>query len=239
MSETPVLLELFSGMGAISHAFEVLGGKAYRVDWSPSVDADLHADVAGLSISDVLDLCGGVPSSVWASPQCTTYSTAANGRHRTIDEWLQPKTDLARADDRVNRALWRLTDGLTALGTRHYFVENPVGTMRRMDFVARRPRWTVTYCTYGSRGNAAGHEHEFILKPTDIWTDHPNPQFLPRCPVANPPHVHGDWGVARKRDYLSRGEMPEQLVGHLASLLIGRRVVVPGILATLFDEVCG
>ena len=32
-------------------------------------------------------------------------------------------------------------------------------------------RYTVTYCQYG----------DTRMKPTDIWTNHPNPQFVPRC----------------------------------------------------------
>lgn len=212
-----VLLELFSGMGKISRAFVDLGGKACRVDWSPKVEADLHVDVASLTVDDVVSLCGRIPDAVWASPQCTSYSVAST-RHRTLDEWLQPKTDLAAQDDAVNLAMWALIDELTEAGMKYYFVENPMGRMRHMGFVRRRPRWTVTYCTYGGRGNAAGHEDEHLRKPTDIWTNHPNPQFLPPCSLLYPPHDHGRFDLARKRDYLSRGEMPAALVDHIARL---------------------
>ena len=214
---SPVLLELFSGMGKVSQAFTDLGGKAYRVDWSPKVEAEFHCDVAALTVDHVVRLCGRIPDAVWASPQCTTYSIATH-KHRTIGGGLVPMTDLAVVDDAVNRAMWVLIDELVGMGMRYYFVENPSGRMRHMPFVSSRPRFTVTYCSYGCHGNAPGYEDQFIRKPTDIWTNHPDPQFLPQCP-RNPPHKHGRFDFARKRDYLNRGEMPDKLVKHIAGLV--------------------
>src|ERR1035437_7031363 len=134
-----ILLELFSGQGTISKAFVTRGGEAFRVDWSQKIEAELHTDVSKLTVNDIIKLCGKVPDVVWASPQCTTYSIATH-RHRTLKEGLQPKTDLARHDDQVNQALWRLIDKLVARGTKYYFVENPRGRMRHMPFVKDRPR---------------------------------------------------------------------------------------------------
>lgn len=202
-------------MGNISKAFIAQGGQAYTVDWSSKIKADLHADVSKLTVEDVIRLCGGVPDVIWASPQCTTYSIATH-RHRTVKEGLVPKTELAKHDDQVNLALWKLIDELVALGTRYYFVENPRGRMRYMPFVANRPRYTITYCSYGSKGNANGYTDYYSMKPTDIWTNHPSPQFLLQCTITNPPHRHGEWGKIMKRDYISRGEMPQSLTNHIA-----------------------
>lgn len=210
-----ILLELFSGMGNISKSWVDNGGVAYRVDWSLKVEAELHADVSKLTVEDVVKLCGGVPDVIWASPQCTTYSIATH-RHRTVKEGLVPKTELALHDDQVNIALWKLIDELVALGTKYYFVENPRGRMRHMPFVQGRPRHTITYCSYGTKGNANGYTDLYVMKPTDIWTNHPTPQFLKQCTVVNPPHKHGELGLAHKRDYLSRGEMPLKLTNHIA-----------------------
>lgn len=214
-----ILLELFSGQGTISQAFVAGGGQAYRVDWSTKIEAELHADVSKLTVKDVIKLCGRVPDVVWASPQCTTYSIATH-RHRTLKEGLKPKTELAKHDDRTNLALWRLIDELVKCGTKYYFVENPRGRMRHMPFVQDRARHTLTYCSYGNKGNANGYTHTYIMKPTDIWTNHPDPQFLAQCTNVNPPHEHGEWAKAHKRDYLSRGEMPQRLTDHIVSLSI-------------------
>lgn len=222
MTAKPTLLELFSGMGNISKEFIAQGGKAYRIDWSQKVEAELHTDVSKLTTQDVINFCG-VPDVIWASPQCTTYSIATH-LHRTLKEGLLPKTELALHDDRVNLALWKLIDKLVALGTKYYFVENPRGRMRHMPFVQDRPRYTITYCSYGNKGNANGYTHQYIMKPTDIWTNHPNPQFLPPCTTVNPPHVHGEWGKAHKRDYISRGEMPQALTNHITKIALIRRI---------------
>lgn len=211
------ILELFSGQGTISQTFIANGFDAYRVDWSKSIDAELHADVMKLTAFDIIKLCNGVPDVIWASPQCTTYSIATH-RHRTLKENLIPKTDAARYDDEVNVAMWKLIDELTGMGVKYYFVENPRARMRHMAFVANRPRYTVTYCSYGRKGNANGFEHLYINKPTDIWTNHPDPQFKPQCTKSRPDHQHGNQSSASKRDYLSRGEIPLELRQHIVNI---------------------
>lgn len=90
--------------------------------------------------------------------------------------------------------------------------------MRHMDFVKDRPRFTVSYCSYGRKGNANNYEHLYINKPTDIWTNHPNPQFEPLCTKSFNGHIHGNTQNAVKRDYLSRGEIPKDLRQHLVNI---------------------
>ena len=40
----------------------------------------------------------------------------------------------------------------------------------------------------------------------------------PKCTTHNPPHEHGKWEYAVKRDYLSRGEMPKELCNHIVKI---------------------
>ena len=213
------LLELFSGNGDISKAFKAKGYEVYRVDWSEKCEAELHADVSKLTTDDIIKLCGGVPDVIWASPDCTTYSIATH-RHRTLKVGLAPKTEYAKECDDTNVAMWHLIDSLVAMGTKYYFVENPRGRMRHMPFVQDRKRYTVTYCSYGNKATANGYAESYIMKPTDIWTNHSDPQFKRECTTVSPPHQHGDWGFAHKRDYLSRGTMPRELCEHIAELCI-------------------
>ena len=46
------------------------------------------------------------------------------------------------------------------LQPKYYFIENPRGGMRKMEWMKGLPRYTVTYCEYGDNR----------MKPTDIWT---------------------------------------------------------------------
>jgi site-specific DNA-cytosine methylase len=209
------VLELFSGHGDIAKSFKEKGHETFTVDWSEDVNADLTCDVSELTVGDVVKLCGGVPDVVWASPQCTTYSIATH-KHRTVKEGLQPKTEMAKQDDVVNVKMWKLIDALVKAGTKYYFVENPRGRMRHMDFVKDRERYTVTYCSYGNKGTAKGFEDVYVMKPTDIWTNHKKTNFLNTCKKGT--HKHGDWGYVHKRDYLSRGTMPKELCDHIVRI---------------------
>jgi site-specific DNA-cytosine methylase len=211
------LLELFSGQGSISATFTERGHQAYRVDWSEKVETELQADVSQLTFDQVIQLCGGLPDVIWASPQCTTYSIATH-RHRTLLDGLQPKTETAAQDDVVNVKMWELIDQLIEAGSRYYFVENPRGRMRHMPFVQGRPRHTISYCSYGRKGNARGYEHQYINKPTDIWTNHLDPKFKALCKTTTKQHQHGISKLADKRDYLNRGEIPKDLQNHLVTI---------------------
>lgn len=211
------LLELFSGEGTISQTFKDFGHDAFRVDWSHEVEAELHIDIKELNVQFVIEKCGGVPDVIWASPQCTTYSIATH-RHRTLQEGLKPKTLTAQNDDETNISMWGLIDDLLELGTKYYFVENPRGRMRHMDFIKNRPRYTITYCSYGRKGNANNYTNYYIKKPTDIWTNHPNPQFKIACGKSFEGHQHMNAKYANKRDYLSRGSIPLELREHLVRI---------------------
>jgi len=198
------ILELFSGYGDVSKAFKARGHEIFRIDWSEKLEAELHADISKLTADDIIDLCGGVPDVIWASPDCTTYSVATH-RHRTMLDGGIPKTPYAWECDMTNVSMWHLIDELVRRGTKYYFVENPRGRMRHMPFVADRTRYTLTYCSYGRES----------MKPTDIWTNHPEPNFLPFCTGG---HKHANWSYGVGRDYLSRGAMPQLLVEHIAEV---------------------
>ena len=211
------ILELFSGQGSISATFRERGHQAYRIDWSKDVEAELHADITSLTVAKIIQFCNGVPDVIWASPQCTTYSIATH-RHRTLAEGLIPKTETAAQDDKTNIAMWQLIDQLIEAGSRYYFVENPRGRMRHMPFVQDRFRYTISYCSYGRRGDANGYTDTYINKPTDIWTNHPWPSFEPLCTKSTENHKHGNSKYATKRDYLSRGAIPKDLRQHLVNI---------------------
>ena len=115
-----------------------------------------------MTYKDVINLCGGIPDVIWASPDCTTYSFAAISYHRTKYETtgsLNPKTEYAKFCDKANRHLINL---ISQLKPKYWFIENPRGGLRKMEFMQGLPRYTITYCQYG----------DFRQKPTDIWTNH-------------------------------------------------------------------
>ena len=172
-------MELFAASRSVSKAFERRGHKTYSVEWDKRFERiDLYDDVNNLTPEKVVELCGGVPDVIWASPDCTTYSVAAISHHRRRNPAtgsLEPVTEYAKFCDKTNRHVVEL---IKELKPKYYFIENPRGALRKMDFMQGLPRYTVTYCQYG----------ESRQKPTDIFTNHPNPRFKPACKPGAPCH---------------------------------------------------
>ena len=173
------VLELFAGTRSVSKAFEARGHEVFSIEWDRSFpDIDLYADVGEITAEDIIEVFGR-PDVVWASPDCTTYSVAAISKHRTKGKEtgnLYPISEYASFCDRVNAHVISL---IQELNPRYWFIENPRGGLRKMDFMRGLPRYTVTYCQYG----------DIRMKPTDIWTNHPDPQFKPPCHYGDPCHV--------------------------------------------------
>ena len=208
-----IVLELFAGTRSIGKAFEAQGHKVYSVDWDKSFEnIDLYADIGQLTKEDIIKLCGGAPDVIWASPDCTTYSIAGVRFHRrknNVTGALEPMSDYAKQCDLINQHLMELIEELQP---KYYFIENPRGCFRKMDFIQGIPRYTVTYCQYG----------DTRMKPTDIWTNHPKPDFKPPCKNGAPCHQAaprgsrtGTQGLKNKKE---RARIPEQLCKHIVEI---------------------
>lgn len=226
------VLELFSGSGHISNAFRERGHKAWKVDWSRDLDANLHIDISILTASQIISLCGGKPSVIWVSPDCTTFSIAATAkggglRHRESGTYA-PKTDYAKFCDEVDQ---HVIDLIAELKPRYWFIENPRGLMRKMPWMENiaeklpgAKRYTITYCQYGGK----------TMKPTDIWTNHPDPQFKSVCKNGDPCHVPaprgsktGVQGAVKRQNIggqgmysraIMRGIMPDDFIHHVVDI---------------------
>jgi len=164
-------LELFAGTRSIGKAFEARGHQVFSVEWSKDFEnIDLYADILTVTAADILEKFGR-PDVIWASPDCTTFSIAAISHHRRKNPEtgnLDPVSDYAKFCDEVDKHVLKLIQDLKP---RFYFIENPRGGMRKMTWMQGLPRYTVTYCQYG----------DTRMKPTDIWTNHPDPKFKPIC----------------------------------------------------------
>ena len=205
------VLELFAGTRSIGKAFEKRGHKVFSVEWSKGFEnIDLYADIGELKAKEIIKKFG-YPDVIWASPDCTTYSIAAISHHRKKEEDgnLAPVSDYAKFCDRVNKHVLEL---IKELNPRYFFIENPRGGMRKMNFMKGLPRYTVTYCKYG----------DTRMKPTDIWTNHPKPDFLPMCKNGDPCHERAPRGSKTGTQGLKgskeRSVIPEKLCEHIADI---------------------
>lgn len=150
------LLELFAGSRSVGKIADKMGVQVFSIDIKPFDKIDIVADIEFLSIKDI----PFVPDIIWASPPCTTYSIAAISHHRI---GVIPKSDFAKKSDRVlGNTISIIKQFLILNSDLKFFIENPVGMMRKMPIMKQFDRATVNYCRYG----------DIRMKPTDIWTNH-------------------------------------------------------------------
>lgn len=206
------VLELFAGTRSIGKAFESHGHEVFSVEWDKNFDnIDLYADIMTVTADDIRKQFGA-PDVIWASPDCTTFSVAAISKHRRqnpITGDLEPISDYARFCDTVDQ---HVLDLIRELNPKYYFIENPRGGMRKMSWMQGMPRYTVTYCQYG----------DTRMKPTDIWTNHPNPKFKPPCKNGDPCHEpapRGSYtGTQKLGNAKERSRIPQELCEHIVSI---------------------
>lgn len=212
MTKRLKVLELFAGTRSIGKAFEARGHEVYSIDWDKSFEhISMYADILTVSASDIL-MRFGKPDVIWASPDCTTFSIAAISHHRKknlVTGNLDPISEYARKCDDVDKHLLKL---IKELNPTYFFIENPRGGMRKMEWMKEIPRYTVTYCQYGDKR----------MKPTDIWTNHPNPRFKPPCKNGDPCHEKaprgsktGTQGLKGSRE---RSIIPPMLCEHIVDI---------------------
>lgn len=208
------ILELFAGTRSISKAFEKKGHQTFSVEWDKKFkDISLYDDINNISAKDIIELCGGIPDVIWASPDCTTYSIAGISHHRRKNKTnnnLDPISEYAKFCDKTNKHLIEL---IKQLKPRYYFIENPRGGLRKMDFMQNIPRYTVTYCQYG----------DIRMKPTDIWTNHPNPNFKPVCKNGDKCHQPAPRGSRTGTQGLKNSKL---------------RSIIPELLCDYIVEIC-
>lgn len=206
------VLELFAGTRSIGKAFEARGHDVFSIDWDKNFEnIDLYADLSTLTAQDILERFGR-PDIIWASPDCATFSIAAISHHRKRNEEtgnLDPVSDYAKFCDMVDQHVLEM---IRELQPSLWFIENPRGGMRKMTWMQGLPRYTVTYCQYG----------DTRMKPTDIWTNHPAPNFKPMCKNGDPCHVKAPRGSRTGTQGLKgakeRSVIPAALCEHIVRI---------------------
>lgn len=205
------VLDLFAGTGSIANAFKARGHETFTVDWDKQFDVDLHCDIGQLSAEEILEKFGR-PDVIHMSFDCTTFSVMAISKHRRKNletGSLDPISDYAKFCDEVDQHCLEL---VKQLRPKFFFIENPVGGLRKMTWMQGIPRYTTTYCQWGERRQ----------KPTDWFTNHPEPKFIPPCKRGSPCHDAAPrgsrTGTQGIKGHVDRSRIPEQLCNHIVDI---------------------
>lgn len=212
------VLELFAGTRSIGKAFEERGHEVFAIEWDKSFEnIDLYEDILQVTADDIIKKFGR-PDVIWASPDCSTFSIASISHHRKRNPYsgsLEPVSDYAMFCDAVDQ---HVLDLIKELEPKYWFIENPRGGMRKMSWMRSLPRYTVTYCRYETEKPPEQRR----MKPTDIWTNHPDPKFKPMCKNGDPCHARAPRGAKTGTQGLKnskeRSVIPAELCRHIVDI---------------------
>lgn len=206
------ILELFAGTRSIGKAFERAGHEVYSIEWDKNFEnIDWYEDIGKITAQDIIERFGK-PDVIWASPDCSSFSIAAISHHRRKNPEtgnLDPVSDYAKFCDQVDQNVLKL---IKDLNPTYYWIENPVGGLRKMSWMQDIPyRYTTTYCKWGDKR----------MKPTDLFTNYPNAVF-PRCKNGDSCHEAaprgsktGTQGLKGSKD---RSRIPDALCDYIVEL---------------------
>lgn len=166
------VIEFFAGSRSISKEVKKLGMKVFSTDIEAYEGIDYQVDILDFDPSKV----PFKPDIIWASIPCTAFSVAAIGHNwKSTKKGLKPKTESAKSGIEIAKKTLYLIDYFSP---KYFWIENPRGALRKMDFMQHLPIHTVTYCQYG----------DTRMKPTDIWTNNTLWGPRPSCNNGDPCH---------------------------------------------------
>jgi len=193
------VLELFAGSRSIGKASEILGYQVFSSDLINFEKIDYVTSILDFDINKV----PFHPDIIWASPPCTGFSVAALGHHWTGGKNAYiPKTDTAKLGIKLAK---KTIEIINYFNPKYFFIENPRGLLRKMDFMDNFKRQSITYCQYG----------DTRMKPTDIWTN--SEKWIPRPMCKNGDSCHiaaprgSRTGTQGLKGSYERSKIPEDL----------------------------
>ena len=169
-------VDLFSGLRGGGSGFVKLGFRVIGVELNGKVNEEarkLHDYIEDhvMSVFDIdeewckaLIAKHGSVKVVWASPPCTSFSVASCGKHwnpPAPDGTRTPKSEAAELGVALVKQTLRIIEWLQP---DFFWIENPVGILRKLPLLNHLQHVKITYCRYGEKR----------MKPTDLWGKWPS-----------------------------------------------------------------
>lgn len=156
------VLDLFSGLGGWSQAFNDRGHEVVMVDIEKKFNPTICKDIMELTIEDLKEY---LPFDVvLASPPCNCFSMLSVYVHW---ENGKPKDSAKQAIRLVKKTLHLIQE----INPKFWVVENPMGMLRVQQFMKKYHHRVISQCQYGERK----------MKLTDLWGKIPFSFSARRC----------------------------------------------------------
>jgi len=148
------MIEFFSGSGILTKSFQQAGYKTLTIDNNPKLKPDLVLDILNFRIQDLPEEFRN-PDVCFFGVPCTHFSVA--GRSNNFINFMPTSFESS-----VSLALvYKTLKIIELLNPQSWFIENPMGYLRKFPFMQNLILKHLWYCQYGDKR----------AKPTDIWTN--------------------------------------------------------------------
>jgi hypothetical protein len=202
------ILDLFCGTKSISYQFEKEEFETITLDIDPRFEPTICGDILDYDGDFFLDQYGKI-EVVWGSPICYGFSRMSMAHHwKRTNKGYRPLTKEAIHGVKLSLHTLKL---ISEIKPDYWFIENPVGLLRKMPYMVNLPRYTISYCQYGDNRQ----------KPTDIWGYFPSGFPIMSCSPGDPCHENTGNGSNGKGtlalpNRIERAMIPSKFAGLLA-----------------------
>jgi len=172
------ILELFSGTESFSKVARERGHVVFTVDNDKQFNPDLCIDIMELTP----EMIPFKPDIIWASPPCQKFSVMTIYRNwiKKGDKYIPKNEDAVKACEIVKHTIKLIKE----LNPKFFIIENPMGMLRKQEFMKEFHKDTVTYCQYGLE----------FQKKTDLWNNLIGWKPKPVCSPGSPCHIRAPRG---------------------------------------------
>lgn len=160
------LLELFCGTKSVGKVAETMGyDEIITLDFDPRFNATHTVDIFEW---DYKQYPNDYFDTIWASPDCTTWSLASGGKYRTLNNIYGHGGTHQEKAEIGNTMILKVIEILMYFQPNKWYMENPRGMLKHYpplkDFIEDYGFMTTVFY--------ANYDHPFP-KPTDIWSNLP------------------------------------------------------------------